>query len=126
MASELDIRIGVSIQTPDIGIGVARDVPNVGISVAMETPNIGISVNRSIPDIGLNVDRRWKTISFEINKGGEYHLPYPGPYVVDASFYFDRILRTNGRVMNDNVTVNRIPVLEASNPQGGKTITIGV
>lgn len=88
--------------------------------------DIRIEVDKETPNISIGVNRNWKTVTMEVDKGGEQHLPYDGPYVTDASFYFDRILRTNGRVMSDNVTVNRIPVLEASNPQGGKTITIGV
>lgn len=76
-------------------------------------------------DIQISVDRTWKNVEFAVSKGGEYNIPYDGPYQVDASFYYDQILGTYGRKMTDDVKVNRIPVLEASNPQGGKTITIG-
>lgn len=76
-------------------------------------------------DITLEVDLSWKTVDFEIEKGGEYHLYYDGPYSEDASFYYAKKLRTYGRVMTDDVTINRIPVTEEDNPQGGKTVTIG-
>ena len=94
--------------------------------MAGDTLDIQISVSREIPDIGMNVDRRWKTISIGVDKGGQYYLPYEGPYEEDASFYYDKILDTFGRVMTGNFKVNKIPVVETSNPQGGKTIMIGV
>lgn len=90
-----------------------------------EALDIQISVNRSVPDVSIGVARNWKTVEFDIDKGGEYHLPYDGPYEVDASFYYAKVLDTYGRVMGDDVTVKKIPVLEVSNPQGGKTVTIG-
>ena len=125
MASEPDVRINIEVSLPEIGIGVIREDKDIGISVSKVVQNISLGVDRSAKDIGLAVDRRWKTVEFEINKGGEYHLPYDGPYEADASFYRVKTLQTYGRYMRDNVKVNRIPVLEVSNPQGGKTITIG-
>lgn len=88
--------------------------------------DIQISISRETPEIGMNVDRRWKTVTFDVSKGGKYYPPYEGPYEQDASFYYDTILETYGKVMSDNVKVNKIPVVETSNPQGGKTIMIGV
>lgn len=93
--------------------------------MASEALDIRIAVDLEIPDISLGVTRDWKTIEFEIDKGGGYYVPYEGPYIVDASFYYATTLHTFGRTMGDDVTVNRIPVYEASNPQGGKTVTIG-
>lgn len=91
-----------------------------------EALNINIVVSKTEPDIQIGVDRKWKTVGFEVNKGGAYYPEYAGPYVVDPSFYFDKKLGTYGKAMTDDVTVNHVPVFEASNPQGGKTITIGV
>ena len=91
-----------------------------------EALDIQVAVSRTQPDIGISVARNWRNVEFDVDKGGEYHLPYDGPYEVDASFYYDKRLGTYGRTMTENVKVNRIPVLEVSNPQGGKTITIGV
>lgn len=93
--------------------------------MASEALDIRIGVSLNIPDIGIQVDRRWKNVEFEVDRGGEVLTPYEGPYTVDASFYFDKVLGTYGKKMTDDVTVNRIPVVESSNPQGGKTILIG-
>lgn len=76
-------------------------------------------------DISLEVNMSWKTVEMEIEKRGEHHLPYDGPYSADASFFFNKKLYTYGRVMTDDITVNRIPVHEEDNPQGGKTVTLG-
>lgn len=87
--------------------------------------DIRIGVDLAIPDISIGVNRNWKTVEFEIEKGGSYYPAYEGPYEVDASFYYATTLATYKRTMENDVTVNRIPVYEASNPQGGKTVTIG-
>lgn len=88
--------------------------------------NINVAVGIERPDIRIGVERKWKNVEFEVSKGGAYYPEYDGPYVVDPSFYFDKKLGTYGKAMTDDVTVNHVPVFEASNPQGGKTITIGV
>lgn len=93
--------------------------------MASSMPDIQISVSRDAHDVDIAVDRRWKNVEFSINKGGKSYLPYTGPYEANASFYYDQKLETYGRVMTDDVTVKRIPVVETSNPQGGKTILIG-
>lgn len=77
-------------------------------------------------DIQMEVNRNWKTVELEVEKGGKAYPPFAGPYEIDASFYFDTRLNTYGKSMTDDMVINRIPVIEASNPQGGKTITIGV
>ena len=88
--------------------------------------DIQISVSRDTPDISMAVDRNWKNVSLAVDKGGKYYPAYDGPYAADASFYYDKTMETYGRVMTDNFKVNRIPVVETINPQGGKTIMIGV
>ena len=93
--------------------------------MASEALDIQIAVSRETHNVSINVERNWRTVEFDIDKGGEYHLPYDGPYEVDASLYYDKVLDTYGRNMSEDVKVNKIPVLEVSNPQGGKTITIG-
>ena len=87
--------------------------------------DIQLSISMDVPDIGMQVDRRWKNIGLDVDKGGPAYMPYTGPYEADASFYYDTTLETFGKVMTDNVKVNKIPVVESSNPQGGKTIVIG-
>lgn len=48
--------------------------------------------------------------------------PYPGPYVVIPKRR-DQILTTNGKNMEDDVTVKEVPWTEVSNPTG-TTFTI--
>lgn len=93
--------------------------------MASNVLDIQLSISLDVPDISMEVDRQWKNIGIEVDRGGPVYLPYEGPYEADASFYYDKTLETFGKVMTDNVTVNRIPVVESSNPQGGKTILIG-
>ena len=93
--------------------------------MASEALDIRISVSRETPNIGMAVERNWKTVSLGVDRGGNVYPPYEGPYEEDASFYYDKTLETYGRVMTDNFKVNKIPVIETSNPQGGKTIVIG-
>ena len=50
--------------------------------------------------------------------------PYEGEYTVNPDF-IGKILRTNGKMMRDDVTVNAIEVQRVSNPSGGRTIYIG-
>ena len=50
--------------------------------------------------------------------------PYTGDYVVTPTFQV-QTLATKHKTMEDDVTVNEIPVAEVSNPAGGLTLTIG-
>lgn len=49
---------------------------------------------------------------------------YTGDYIVTPTFE-EQTLETNNKKMNDNITVNKIPVKEESNLSGGITLTIG-
>lgn len=49
---------------------------------------------------------------------------YNGPYIVDPSAHGPIILETNGYVMGDDVTVNRIYYAEVSNLADGLTAYI--
>lgn len=90
-----------------------------------ERLDIRIQVNRLTPEVTVAVEQEPPQIFFRINRGGTYHMPYDGPYTVDPLFT-EQVLETNGKRMTDDVTVHEIRVFEASNPQGGKTVTIGV
>ena len=62
------------------------------------------------------------TLSF-----GRVNVPIPsytGEYEVTPHFE-EQILLTNGKKMNDDVTVHQIPVVRTSNPYGGQTVLIG-
>lgn len=56
-----------------------------------------------------------------IHDGG---VPYEGEYKVDPVFE-TQTLKTNGKTMKKDVTVNAINVSYVSNPQGGETAYIG-
>lgn len=49
---------------------------------------------------------------------------YEGDYDITPRLE-ELILETNRKLMKDNVTVRKIPVIYTSNPQGGQTVIIG-
>ena len=51
---------------------------------------------------------------------------YDGPCEVTPKINAEQTLRTRDMRMPDDVTVHQITVAEVSNPQGGKTVTIGI
>jgi len=57
--------------------------------------------------------------------GHEYHDSYTGPYTVVPRMHEDQKLRTNEKIMRDDVTVKEIPVTVTTNIYGGKTVVIG-
>lgn len=54
--------------------------------------------------------------------GGEL---YEGTYSVTSKVDTDVILPTAKKVLEKDITVNKIPYAEVSNNTGGKTVTIG-
>lgn len=50
---------------------------------------------------------------------------YEGEYVVTPKVESDSVLPTNGKQMQQDVTVLKIPQFEVSNESGGKTLIIG-
>lgn len=52
------------------------------------------------------------------------HEHYSGDYEVTPRLYAQS-LDTDGKVMDDDVTVYEIPILTATNPTGGLTVLIG-
>lgn len=67
------------------------------------------------------------------NLSGELTVPdsvdgrqiYDGDYTVVPQAYDATVLATRNKAMEDDVIVMEIPYYEASNPQGGYTVTIG-
>jgi hypothetical protein len=51
--------------------------------------------------------------------------PYEGSYEVIPSTISSIVLECKNKQMRHNVTVQKIPFEQVSNPQGGKTTTIG-
>lgn len=86
----------------------------IRIEISLEEPDIQIGIENSVPDIEI-----------EVAAGGEGKPPYEGEYTVVSDLHNQVIMHTRGTAMTDNVTVLPIPFYEASNPQGGITLTIG-
>ena len=82
-----------------------------------------------LPDnlfIEVSVSESNTEIVFDIEEGiGSGVLPaYDGPYVITPR-KVEQILETDNKRMRDDVTVEAISYIEASNPSGGYTATIG-
>jgi len=80
-----------------------------------------------IIDIDLSLDTSIK-IDFDVGiKYGEGgRLPdYTGDYTVKPKL-IEQVLPTNGKSMNDDVTVKEVPVARVGNLGGGYTVTIDV
>lgn len=58
-----------------------------------------------------------------IDSGQRPH--YQGDYIITPLVNDQVILETQGKLMDDDVTVLRVPYLETSNPAGGNTAYIG-
>lgn len=56
--------------------------------------------------------------------GDDAREHYDGPYVVTPKKDDEQNLETKEKIMDDDVTVTKIPYSEVSNPEGGKTINI--
>lgn len=76
-------------------------------------------------DMSLTLDTSVRIefdVGVEMGTGGR--LPdYEGDYEVTPRLV-EQVLPTNGRSMNDDVTVREVPVARVSNPSNGKTVTI--
>lgn len=62
----------------------------------------------------------------EIHGGLTLYDDYDGPYEATPKRDEDQILSTSGKKLSKNVTLNSIPYWKTSNPQGGRTVYIGV
>ena len=84
--------------------------------------DLGLTIQSEIPiDIDLGITSE---IELTISEGGTALPVYDGDYVV-VPRKVEQVLETKNKSMRENVTINPINYLEVSNPQGGKTATIG-
>ena len=60
-----------------------------------------------------------------IDEDGNVYWEYRGPYSAISDDYNDQVLGFAGRFSDKDVTVNKIPYIEETNPDGSKTIRIG-
>lgn len=91
---------------------------NAALDIEME-----ISSQQRSMNLGITGNARY--ITMEIERGTLPLPEYEGPYDVTPALYFSQMLDTQGKKMTDNVTVGAIPIQSVSNPQGGRTVTIG-
>lgn len=75
-------------------------------------------------DTGTNKLYRWdvETGAYVEVGGG---APYEGDYTVTPSTYNETTLPTEGKLLAQNVSVEKIPQFEVSNTSGGTTLIIG-
>lgn len=95
------------------------------VAVADIALDIQLAVEEQHRDIEIAVSKRRKYMAMAIEKSTTPLPEYPGPYSVAPRFYYGHTLQTAGKQMAQNVTVEPIAIYEVSNPQGGRTITIG-
>ena len=74
-------------------------------------------------DICFRDEEEFKICFGEVITVQHGYDPYPGPYEVIPKAWEDQILATNGKNMEDDVTVYEVPYDEVSN-QYGTTVTI--
>lgn len=71
-----------------------------------------------------------KHMRIRIKHAHSVYEPYepgnPDAYIVTPKPYDEQILETKDKVMEDNITVKKIPYYSVSNPEGGLTATIGI
>lgn len=87
----------------------------VEMSVATYDDTLPMDVTSSNETIGMSIGA-----SYEMAEGN----PYEGSYEVTPRLYV-QALDTDGKLMEDDVTVYEIPVTRTSNPHGGQTVLIG-
>lgn len=87
--------------------------------------DISMTVETQHKSMEMAVSKRRKYMVMEIEKSSTPPPVYEGPYNAVPRLYVGEILETKGKQMTDNVTIEPIPIWEVSNPQGGKTVTIG-
>ena len=87
----------------------------VDIDVEESTQVYALGIESSMVDMSLD-------IATSIQTSSAPH--YTGEYTVTPRLY-EQALDTDGKIMDEDVTVHEIPVTRATNPHGGQTVLIG-
>lgn len=87
----------------------------VEMSVATYDDTLPMDVTSSNETIDMSIGA-----AYEMREGD----PYDGPYEVTPRLHVQS-LETDGKLMEDDVTVYEIPVTRTTNPHGGQTVLIG-
>lgn len=101
------------IDEPDEHGGIIRHIQAVDISQDTVMPGTLMA--------GVTAHNRLGQQIIGTATGGD---PYDGPYIVIPKVE-GQTLETDGKTMQDDVTVTAIPYYQTSNPQGGYTVIIG-
>jgi hypothetical protein len=59
------------------------------------------------------------------DKGEEFPETYEGEFVVTPAVDSEQTLLTAGKYIEENITVEKIPITSVSNSSGGNTVIIG-
>ena len=90
-----------------------------------------LDVEFGVSDVEFGIDVDGLQVEFGIDVDGLQVVttsdlpPYEGAYTVDPLAKSATVLPTKGKIMADNITVNKIRQLEVSNTAGGNTLIIG-
>lgn len=87
--------------------------------------DIQMNITSMSQDIRLNVTRASPEITMTIDKSVTPPETYDGPYEVQSILYDEATIPTAFKMLERDVTVLPIRIYEVSNPQGGRTVTIG-
>ena len=89
----------------------------ITIPMTVTTNNVELPMTVSNSDVLLNMQLG---VAYEM----ELTPVYDGEYEVTPRIY-EQTLETEGKKMNDDVTVYEIPITRTTNPHGGQTVLIG-
>ena len=87
--------------------------------------DISMAVASQDKEMEISVSHRRKYMTLSIEKSTTPLPDYEGPYEVESKLYYGQILQTKNKRMAANMTVNPVSIQSVSNPQGGRTVTIG-
>ena len=100
----------------------------IGVTVGtnMDPVKIAEHINTSTTLPMVSENDNGKILIVKEGKWTKDNLPtYDGSFVVTPSADNDQTLLTSGKYNESDITVEKIPYTEVSNPAGGITVTIG-
>lgn len=87
--------------------------------------DISIAVTSQNREMEIGVSHRRKYMTLSVEKSTTPLPDYEGPYEAESKLYYSQILQTKDKRMAANMIVNPVSIQSVSNPQGGRTVTIG-
>lgn len=87
--------------------------------------DISIAVTSQSREMEIGVSHRRKYMTLSVEKSTTPLPDYEGPYEVESKLYYGQIFQTKDKRMAANMIVNPVSIQSVSNPQGGRTVTIG-